>query len=486
MSPIHQNQREEEVAGVCDARRGSGENAPTRVALVCERSNAIAESVEALLDSTSGFVCQRCQYHPGLEPKTHPGRRRIRFDPDVVVVTLETAPTSALDGLFAYLRGAFAGLSVVAIPVQPEGVDIVQALELGARDFLLPPLRASELIPRLLRQAQVTRREDILVHRLKTEIGLQQIIGESPQLLAEIQRVPRFARSDATVLISGESGTGKEIFARALHRLSARADRSFVPVNCGAIPEHLLESEIFGHKRGAFTGALADYGGLVAEAEGGTLFLDEIDALSRPAQVKLLRFLQEGEYRAVGSQQTVRANVRVVAAANADFRRIVGEGKFREDLFYRLSVLTLALPALRERRGDILLLTRHFLDEQAALVKETPKNLSLASLHGLLTHTWPGNVRELQNVLTRAVVLSDQETIEPADLALPEYGASAGDDSFRTMKARVVHRFEHDFLETALRSHGGNITHAAKAVKKNRRAFWELLRKHELLEATKR
>jgi DNA-binding NtrC family response regulator len=259
-----------------------------------------------------------------------------------------------------------------------------------------------------------------------------------------------------------------------------------VPVNCGAIPEHLVESEIFGHKRGAFTGATSDYPGLVAEAEGGTLFLDEIDSLSRPAQVKLLRFLQDGEYRAVGSQQLLKANVRVVAAANADFRQIVADGKFREDLFYRLSVLTLALPALRERRGDILLLARHFLDEQAALVRQPSKNLSLASLHGLLTHSWPGNVRELQNVLTRAVVLSDHETIEPADLALPEYGPGSGDDSFRTLKARVVQRFEHDFLQTALRSHGGNITHAARAVKKNRRAFWELLRKHELLEATQR
>ncbi len=461
-------------------------SAPTRVALVSEGDNEVAASIANLLEETPAFVCRRCQYRRGAALKSGPETRLASFNPNVVVVTLDPAEAGALSDLFTTLRGTFAGRAVLAIPVEPESFDAVEALKLGASDFLLPPLRRCELIPRLLRQTLMTRSGEVLAQRLKEEMGLGQIIGESPELLAEIQRVPRFARCDATVLISGESGTGKEIFARAIHRLSARAARPFVPVNCGAIPEHLVESELFGHKRGAFTGALSDQPGLVREAEGGTLFLDEIDALTRPAQVKLLRFLQEGEYRAVGSQQIVRANVRVVAAANADLRRIVGEGTFRQDLFYRLSVLTLVLPALRERRGDILLLAQHFLDEHAALAREMPKTLSLASLHGLLTHSWPGNVRELQNVLTRAVVLSDQTTIEPAELALPDYGPSAEEESFQAAKTRVVHRFEHDFLKTAMRSHGGNITHAARAVKKNRRAFWELLRKHELLNRSAR
>ena len=352
---------------------------------------------------------------------------------------------------------------------------------MGASDFLLPPLRRSELVARLMRQARVTRHGDPLVQKLKEDIGLKQIIGESPAFLEKVQCVPRFARCDATVLISGESGTGKEIFARAIHYLSPRAGRPFVPVNCGALPENLVESEIFGHKRGAFTGAASDQAGLIREAEGGTLFLDEIDCLTPQAQVKLLRFLQDGEYRSVGSHQIFRANVRVVAATNADFSCIVRSGKFREDLFYRLNVLALKLPALRERSGDILLLAYDFLEKQAAITVTRPKNLSLVALSRLLSHSWPGNVRELQNVLMRAIVLSDRDSIEASDLDLPDKGFPAEDQSFRAMKSRVVWRFEHDFLATVLRAHQGNITRAAFAVKKNRRAFWELLRKHNLL-----
>jgi two-component system response regulator GlrR len=199
-----------------------------------------------------------------------------------------------------------------------------------------------------------------------------------------------------------------------------------------------------------------------------------------PAQVKLLRFLQDGEYHPVGSQQILHANIRVIAAGNADFSQIVREGKFREDLFYRLNVLALTLPALRERRGDILLLTHDFLEKQAAITGTRSKNLSLAALNRLLSHSWPGNVRELQNVLMRAIVLSDRDSIEPSDLDLPD--SLAGEDqSFRAMKSRAVRRFEHDFLATVLHAHDGNITRAAFAVKKNRRAFWQLLRKHGLL-----
>jgi two-component system, NtrC family, response regulator GlrR len=324
------------------------------------------------------------------------------------------------------------------------------------------------------------------VQKLKEDIGLKHIIGDSPAFVDKVRLVPRFARSDATVLISGESGTGKELFARAIHYLSSRADRPFVPVNCGALPEDLVESEIFGHKRGAFTGAAYDRAGLIREAERGTLFLDEIDCLTPQAQVKLLRFLQDGEYRSVGSEQIRHANIRVIAAANVDFSQMLSAGKFREDLFYRLSVLTLRLPPLRDRPGDIFLLAHDFLEKQAAITKTRPKVLSLAALNRLVSHSWRGNIRELQNVLMRAVVLSDRDEIEPPDLDLPEEGAAAKDQSFRAMKSRVVWRFEHDFLAAALRAHHGNITRAAFAVKKNRRAFWELLRKHNLLTSVTR
>jgi DNA-binding NtrC family response regulator len=257
-----------------------------------------------------------------------------------------------------------------------------------------------------------------------------------------------------------------------------------VPVNCGALPEQLVESEIFGHKRGAFTGALADQAGLIQQAEGGTLFLDEVDALTRPAQVKLLRFLQDGEYRAVGGQGVVRGNIRVVAASNANLARLVSDGSFREDLFYRLNVLELVLPPLRERRGDIPLLADHILEKLAVLQGTARKNLSLPALNRLFAHSWPGNVRELENILTRAVVLCDGDTITPAHLNLPDAGPEES-GSFRQTKARVVQRFEYDFLQAVLRTHDGNITRAARAVGKNRRAFWELLRKHGLLAGGK-
>src|SRR5947207_947026 len=455
-----------------------------RVAIVCEPDTAfLADLLEALLEEAKGFTFSRFEY--GAESDLKPKPAGLA-NPDVVVATLDTFQATKVEPFLAPLQRAFPRRPVLVTTAHPDAFDVFPLLEMGAADFLVPPLRRSDVLPRLKRQARVSPRGSAIVQRLKENIGLKQIIGESSEFLDKVQCVPRFARCDATVLISGESGTGKELFARAVHYLSSRADRPFVPVNCGALPENLMESEIFGHKRGAFTGAASDQAGLISEAEGGTLFLDEIDCLTPQAQVKLLRFLQDGEYHPVGSQQILHANIRVVAAGNADFSQIVREGKFREDLFYRLNVLALTLPALRERRGDILLLTRDFLEKHAALSEARPKNLSLAALNRLLSHSWPGNVRELQNVLTRAVVLSDRNTIESSDLNLPDEAAAAEDQSFQAAKSRVVRHFEHDFLETILRAHEGNITHAAFAVKKNRRAFWELLRKHRLLAGTRR
>jgi DNA-binding NtrC family response regulator len=456
-----------------------------RVAIVSEAETAaLADSLETLVSNAKGFTSSRFDYcaKGGLKPDV-----AARFgNPDVVVATLGAFEPASTDSFLAALQRVFPNRSVLVTTTHPDTFDFFRVLEMGVSDFLLPPLRRSELLPRLVRQARVTCCGDALVQKLKEDIGLKHIIGESPAFLDKVRCIPRFARCDATVLICGESGTGKEIFARAIHYLSSRAGRPFVPVNCGALPENLVESEIFGHKRGAFTGATSDQVGLIREAEGGTLFLDEIDCLTPQAQVKLLRFLQDGEYRSVGSHQILRANIRVIAATNANFNNVVRSGKFREDLFYRLNVLALTLPPLRERPGDILLLTRDFLEKQAAITETQPKNLSLAALNSLLSHSWPGNVRELQNVLTRAIVLSNRDAIEPSDLDLPEGGPAVEDQSFQMMKSRVVWRFEHDFLTTALRAHEGNITRAAFAVKKNRRAFWELLRKHNLLASVSR
>jgi DNA-binding NtrC family response regulator len=454
-----------------------------RVVIVCEpETNFLAESIERLLATAKGFTFSRidCRSELGVKPDA----ARLS-NPDVVVGTLGAFQANT-ERFVASLRRAFPDRAVLVSTTHPDTFDFLRVLEMGASDFLLPPVRGSELVARLTSHARVLRCGDSLVQKLKEDIGLKHIIGESPAFLDKIQCIPRFARCDATVLISGESGTGKEIFARAIHYLSSRAGRPFVPINCGALPESLVESEIFGHKRGAFTGAASDQAGLVREAEGGTLFLDEIDCLPPLAQVKLLRFLQDGEYRSVGSHQISRAHVRVIAATNADLNDVVRSGKFREDLFYRLNVLTLALPPLRERAGDIVLLICDFLEKQAGTTKTQPKIISLGALNSLLINSWPGNVRELQNVLIRAIALSDHEVIETSDLNLPDDGSVGEDQSFQSMKSRVVCRFERDFLKSTLRAHKGNITRAAFAVKKNRRAFWELLRKHGLLTGAHR
>ncbi len=466
------------------APRIDGTAAPAGVELAVvhgPETIAIADAIAILIAGTAGFSCRRFGYQAdAIKPCS--ASDETWDGVDVVVATLSSSQAKDFRSVFASLAQAFPARAIVVVPAEPDALDLFEMLEIGASDFLLPPLRASELVPRLRRQVRMARRSDAGVQDLKRELGLKQIVGASPVFLSEVQRIPRFAKCDAPVLLSGESGTGKEIFARALHYLSPRADRPFVPVNCGALPEHLVESEIFGHKRGAFTGATTDQAGLICEAEGGTLFLDEIDALTRPSQVKLLRFLQDGEHRPVGSQKIVHADVRVIAAANADFNGLVREGRFREDLFYRLSVLTLRLPPLRERPGDILLLAQHFLERLNAADEGSPKHLSLAALNCLFAHSWPGNVRELQNVLTRASVLAMTGTIELADLGLIDETAPAERQSFQTMKSRAVSRFEHDLLQSVLRAHDGNITRAASSVKKNRRAFWELLRKHGLLE----
>ena len=367
-----------------------------RVAIVCEpETTVLADSLEALLERERGS-----RFHDSnIVPSQISSRDRppLRIRPWLSPRSIHFKQQNAT---FAWpLQRAFPNRPLLVTTTHPDAFDVFPLLEAGAADFLLPPLRASDVLPRLMRQARVSPGASAFVERLKQDIGLKQIIGESPEFLEKIRCVPRFARCDATVLISGESGTGKELFARAIHYLSSRADRPFVPVNCGALPENLLESEIFGHKRGAFTGAACDRAGLIRQAEGGTLFLDEIDCLMPQAQVKLLRFLQDGEYRSVGSEQIRHANIRVIAAANADFTQLLRSGKFREDLFYRLSVLTLTLPPLRECPGDILLLTRDFLEKQAAITNTRPKYISLAALNRLIVHPWPGNVRELQNVL---------------------------------------------------------------------------------------
>lgn len=309
------------------------------------------------------------------------------------------------------------------------------------------------------------------------------LVYNSAAMAQVAQRMVRFAESDTTVLIQGETGTGKEVCAHAVHYLSRRVGSPWVALNCGAIPGELIEDELFGHVRGAYTTAVGARAGLVREAEGGTLFLDDVDCLPLAAQAKLLRFLQEREYRPVGSNQLVHADVRVIAASNRDLHALAERGGFRQDLFYRLSVLRLSLPPLRQRREDIALLARHFLQRFAGELGRPAMEFSTAAMDQLLLHPWPGNVRELRHTVERAVFASQGALLAATDLEF-DNGACAvtaepeDDESFQSAKARLVSDFERLYIERLLVRSSGNIAQAARSAKKNRRAFFELMRKH--------
>jgi two-component system response regulator GlrR len=310
---------------------------------------------------------------------------------------------------------------------------------------------------------------------------LPDLIGHSPAFVEQVARLPMLARYDVGVLLLGETGTGKEVFAQAAHYLSARSGQPWVAVNCGAIPADLVEDELFGHVRGAYTHAHASRAGLIREAEGGTLFLDEIDALPPGAQVKLLRFLQDKQYRLVGSSTQVQADVRVIAASNKPLAGLAVQGTFRSDLLFRLNVITLHLPPLRDRLEDIGPLALHFLQTAARRWHRPVSGLSRAALNKLLAHRWPGNVRELKNVMERATLLGSGALLDASAIELDgdhEAPALDGEESFRAAKERLVENFERAYIEQLLAHSGGNVTHAAQAAKKNRRAFFELMRKY--------
>lgn len=316
------------------------------------------------------------------------------------------------------------------------------------------------------------------------------VIGSSPIFLRALWEAALVAGHKVSVLISGESGTGKELFSRVIHSLSDRRDRPFVGINCAALPRELLESELFGSVRGAYTGAHQDQPGLVEKADGGTLLLDEIPSMDLALQAKLLRFLDSGELRRVGDRRERVADVRVIAAANTDLTGCVEAGRFRSDLYFRLAGFPLRLPPLRERPEDVPALVEHFLAHEAARCRVEPPTLSAGALARLRAHPWPGNVRELHNLVTQIVlrfagreVREDDLPLKPSDLE----PASNGSDpalwrrgTFQELKQATVDRFERSYLEGLLRDHRGNVTRAAQAAGKHRRALTELLRRHRL------
>ena len=310
------------------------------------------------------------------------------------------------------------------------------------------------------------------------------LLGSSPQFQQAYSQIRKISRVDATVYIEGETGTGKELAARAIHYLGLRGDGPFIPVNCGALPETLVESELFGHERGAFTDAKAASAGLVSEADGGTLFLDEVDALSLKAQASLLRFLQDRTYRRVGGSTTRQADVRVIAASNADLNKLVEERSFRRDLLYRLNVLSVRMPALRERIGDPLELAQAFLARMNHQYRMPPKRLHPDAIAFIAQYPWPGNVRELENVIHREFLMCEGDELrmngQPVDVGAAANGAEM---PFKTAKARAIAEFERRYVGDLLQRTDGNITHAARLAGQDRSAFGKLARKHGLVQS---
>ena len=422
----------------------------------------------------------RCHFIKDLQvDRLRAHLRRVKAD--VAVCLFEPAGRSLDEDSLAAVKGACLECPVLAVVPEMPPEQFLALLEAGASDFAVAPVRAADFLPRLGRLLQLRQPESVLVDRLKQVVGSCQILGQSPSLLSQLGKLPLLAGCDATVLILGETGTGKELFARATHYLSRRSAGPFVAINCGAIPAELAENELFGHEAGAYTTANTMQTGLLRQASEGSLFLDEIDTLSLALQVKLLRFLQDKEYRPLGSGKTLRADVRLIAASNVSLEAAMRAGRFRQDLYYRLSVLSINLPPLRERREDIPLLARHFLARFAAEFKRPPKEFTPGAIQTLQAYGWPGNVRELENVVQRAVLLGETTAIDGRQLDLPASPTDPGGTSFKRLKAHAVHEFEHQYLTELLEKHADNISAAARDAGKNRRAFWELLRKHQLL-----
>ena len=408
-----------------------------------------------------------------------------------------------LDGLalLQKIQASAIDVEVVLMTAHASIQSAVDAMRAGAFDYLPKPFEPDEAVWRVTRAVE-HRRLRHKAQRLEREANgrwdFDQIIGQSSPLQQAFSLLRKAAATDLSVLFLGESGTGKELFARALHHASARAHKPFVAVNCGALPADLIESELFGHVKGAFTGATADHRGLVEEAGDGTLFLDEIGDLPLPLQVKLNRLLQEREYRRVGDSRDRTFAARVIAATNVDLKARVADGRFRDDLFWRLSVFPIALPPVRERREDLPALALHFLRRARARLSDprplgldparTPSSFSPAALRALSNYSWPGNVRELENVVLRAAAVCDSATIDVADLpadvaqglgnVLPEGGLARL--PYREAIELLHDRATREYLVALMGAVGGNVSRAAERAGVARESLHRLLRKHNI------
>jgi DNA-binding NtrC family response regulator len=378
--------------------------------------------------------------------------------------------------------------AVILITAFPAVEAAVEAMKFGACDYLTKPFSVDQLLATVERSLEARRTKEtygVLGSQARRSLAERGVLGASRAMLSLCTDIRRAASVDANVLILGESGSGKEVVARAIHDVSHRRGNPFLPINCAAIPESLLEAELYGYERGAFTGALVSREGLFEVADGGTIFLDEVCEVSPHLQAKLLRALEEGAVRRLGGRRPVAIEVRFMAATNRDIRKELKEGRFREDLFFRLDVIEIQVPPLRDRRGDIPLLAAHFLEASSAQFGKRLEGITQPALELLTRHAWPGNVRELKNAIERAVAYARGPFITPTDLPAAVAAGGGPEDlvGFHRWREHTIEELERKFLGRALREHGGNITQAARALGVHRSTLQRLIRRHKLSAA---
>ena len=419
------------------------------------------------------------------------GLQKFRdMSPDVVLSDIRMPGMSGME-LLRKMKNESPATEVILMTAYAEVSQAVKAVKEGAYNYVTKPFEPEDIqltIDKALERKRLREKTEILQQEIEEKYGFPNIVGDSKPMRRAFKLARKAAESDATVLLTGESGTGKEVFAKAIHYSSPRAKNRFVDINCAAVPEGLIESELFGHVKGAFSGASKDKKGLFEEADGGTLFLDEVTELPAELQVKLNRAIQEKEIRRVGDTRNREVDVRIIASSNRELEQALEDGQIREDLYYRLNVFPIHLPPLREREGDIPLLVRHFLEKQVGPQEAEEYHIEPDAMQVLLAHSWPGNIRELENVIERAVVLAEDKTIT-AEILSPlgpheDQGESQmaplSQMSYREAMDKMSENCRRQYLIEVLKQYDGNVTRAAEHAGIERESFHRLMRKCDI------
>ncbi len=435
-------------------------------------------------DLAMGTLFSRVLQKEGLEVATENNPLAAldyfqRHDIDIVITDFYMPEMNGLE-LLAEIKKQRNDVDVIVMTAYATVDNAVEAMKKGAYDYLVKPLSNDDLvmsIGRVLEKRRLKQENEYLRTELAKKDGYHNIIGKSAAIRKIFDLIDKVADSTATAILLGESGTGKDLVARAIHDAGKRKNKNFVAVNCSALPDTLLESELFGHVKGAFSGATDNKQGLLEYANGGTLFLDEIADTSPSVQAKLLRVIEDKKIRRLGENKEVAVDVRIITATSKNLRKLIDENTFREDLFYRINVFPLNMPPLRERREDIPLLVGYFLKER--------KRLHPAALEKLINYDWPGNVRELENMIERLVIFSGADTITPEDLPAELHNifcnTLASDLSYNEAKKRMLKEFHKSFISKKLRETNGNVTQAAEGIKLDRANFQRLMRRYEIV-----